>query len=50
MQLAIETTTSGTYYANAAYILSSTADADGNHPVKLLVVEINNNWFDATIA
>ena len=50
VQLAIETTTSGTYYANAAYILSSTADADGNHPVKLLVVEINNNWFDATIA
>ena len=50
VQLAIETTTTGTYYANAAYILSSTADADGNKPVKLLVVEVNNNWFDATIA
>ena len=50
VQLAIETTTTGTYYANAAYVLSSTADADGNKPVKLLVVEVNNNWFDATIA
>ena len=50
VQLAIETTTPGTYYANAAYVLSSTNDADGNKSVKLLVVEVNNNWFDATIA
>ena len=50
VQLAIETTTPGTYYANAAYVLSSTNDADGNKSVKLLVVEVNNNWFNATIA
>ena len=47
--LAIETSTSGTYYANAAYILSATADADGVKPVKLLVVEIGNNWYNAPI-
>ncbi|HIX31603.1 MAG TPA: S-layer homology domain-containing protein [Firmicutes bacterium] len=51
VQLAIETSADdGTYYANAAYIQSSTADADGNKPIKLLVVEVNNNWYDVTIA
>ena len=50
IQLAIETSTSGTYYANAAYVLSTTADGDGVYPVKVLFVEVSNNWFDVTIA